>query len=596
MEKIQKTDRGALMRFTWHYWRRRPVAGLICVFFMMAAVAADVFIPVMTSKIVNSMTSALQGVPMAQAVDESWRYFLGFAATSLTYHLCHSTAIFCWNWFAVRNLYDIVTDGLAQVQRFSTDWHANSFAGATVRKLTRGMWSFDTFEDTIFMGFLPSVCMVVFTTIMLAITLPAIAIYSTIMVAIYVGVSVWMSLKILAPRFTLSAAADTRMGARLADIITGIPTVKSFATEHTENQRFQTVAQEWKRVALRAWQTSHATDLIRAFLRIGLLLGALGLTIWLWQTGKAKPGDLALVITAFFILGGYLRDIGRHINDLQRSASEVTDVVEFWQQQPDIRDHETAQALKINCTSDQRGEIVFDNVCFGYGKHDRLLFNDLSLTIQPGEKIALVGMSGSGKTSFVKLVQRLYDVNSGEIRIDGQNIAAVTQQSLRQAIALVPQEPILFHRTLAENIAYGRPGASMEQIVDAARQAYADDFIAHLPDGYQTLVGERGIKLSGGERQRVAIARAILADCPILIMDEATSSLDSVSEHEIQKAMAHLMHGRTTLTIAHRLATIRQVDRILVFEKGKIVEQGNHDSLIARPDSLYRRLHDMQAL
>ena len=172
----------------------------------------------------------------------------------------------------------------------------------------------------------------------------------------------------------------------------------------------------------------------------------------------------------------------------------------------------------------------------------------------------------------------------------------MTQQSLRQAIALVPQEPILFHRTLAENIAYGRPSATMAEIIAAARQAYAHDFITALPDGYQTLVGERGVKLSGGERQRIAIARAILADCPILIMDEATSSLDSVSEHQIQKAMAHLMEGRTTLTIAHRLATIRQVDRILVFDKGEIVEQGRHHQLIANPHSLYRHLHDMQTL
>ena len=562
----------------------------------MAAVGIDVLIPVITGNIVNSMTSAIQGTPTEHAIRQSWDYFTDFIILSVLYHAFFSTALFCWNRFAVNNLYDIITDGLEQVQRFSTDWHANSFAGATVRKLTRGMWSFDVFEDTLFMGFLPAFCMVTGITIMMFVMLPEIAIYSTLMVAIYIAVSVWMSLNILAPRFTQSAEADTRMGAGLADIITGIPTIKSFATEKAENARFRQVAREWQYLALRAWQTAHVTDLVRALLRIGLLLGALGLTIWLWQTGKAKPGDLAMVITAFFMMGGYLRDIGRHINDLQRSASEVADIVEFWQQHPGIGDDDTARDLVLSPNAHQRGSIVFENVSFGYGQHDRLLFNNLSITIQPGEKIALVGMSGSGKTSFIKLVQRLYDVNSGEIRIDGQNIAAVTQQSLRRAIALVPQEPILFHRTLAENIAYGRPGASMEQIIDAARQAYAHDFITALPDGYQTLVGERGVKLSGGERQRIAIARAILADCPILIMDEATSSLDSVSEHQIQKAMAHLMQGRTTLTIAHRLATIRQVDRILVFDKGKIVEQGRHTQLIANPHSLYRHLHDMQTL
>ncbi|WP_429944176.1 ABC transporter ATP-binding protein, partial [Brucella abortus] len=206
------------------------------------------------------------------------------------------------------------------------------------------------------------------------------------------------------------------------------------------------------------------------------------------------------------------------------------------------------------------------------------------------------GHSGSGKTTFVKLIQRLYDVNGGAILIDGQNIADVTQASLRSQIAIVQQEPILFHRTLAENIAYARPGASQAEIEEAARLASAHDFISRLPKGYRTLVGERGVKLSGGERQRVAIARAFLADAPILILDEATSSLDSESEVLIQHAMERLMVGRTTLVIAHRLSTVRALDRLLVFDKGRIVEEGNHDALIRKSDGIYRRLFERQAL
>jgi ATP-binding cassette subfamily B protein len=241
------------------------------------------------------------------------------------------------------------------------------------------------------------------------------------------------------------------------------------------------------------------------------------------------------------------------------------------------------------------GEIVFDHVRFAYSGQPRALFEDLNVHIQPGEKIALVGPSGSGKSTFVKLVQRLYDVTGGSVRIDGQNIAEVTQESLRQSIALVPQDPILFHRSLAANIAYGRPGASKDQIVAAARQAYAHEFIDVLPKRYSTLVGERGVKLSGGERQRVAIARAILADTPILLLDEATSSLDSISEHYIQRALETLMEGRTTITIAHRLSTVKNADRILVFDQGRIVEEGTHEQLILREGSHYRRLHEMQA-
>ena len=242
------------------------------------------------------------------------------------------------------------------------------------------------------------------------------------------------------------------------------------------------------------------------------------------------------------------------------------------------------------------GQIIFDQINFTYDNQNELIYRNFSIRIEPGEKVALVGHSGSGKSTFVKLLQRLYDVQSGEIYIDAQNIAEVTQSSLRKAIALVPQDPILFHRSLIDNIAYGNDQASEEEIIAAARQAYAHEFIENLPQGYDTLVGERGIKLSGGERQRVAIARAILSDAPVLILDEATSSLDSVSEDYIQRALAELMKGRTTITIAHRLSTIKNVDRILVFNQGKIVEQGTHSALLADQQSHYKKLYDMQVL
>jgi ATP-binding cassette subfamily B protein len=242
------------------------------------------------------------------------------------------------------------------------------------------------------------------------------------------------------------------------------------------------------------------------------------------------------------------------------------------------------------------GGIEFENVTFHYGSHLMPLYRDFSVSIRPGERVGLVGHSGSGKTTFVKLIQRLYDVNKGRILIDGQDIAQAKQASLRSQIAIVQQEPILFHRSLAENIAYGRPGASQAEIEHAAKLASAHDFIVSLPKGYSTLVGERGVKLSGGERQRVAIARAFLADTPILILDEATSSLDSESEVLIQQAMERLMTGRTTLVIAHRLSTVRALDRLLVFDRGKVVEEGKHELLVRKENGIYRRLFERQAL
>jgi ATP-binding cassette subfamily B protein len=279
-----------------------------------------------------------------------------------------------------------------------------------------------------------------------------------------------------------------------------------------------------------------------------------------------------------------------HINNLQRSVNDMEELVAIHGEPIGIADAPDARPIDI-----QGGRIVFDDVTFHYGGHRAPLYDGLSVEIRAGERVGLVGRSGSGKTTFVKLVQRLYDVSGGKILIDGQDIAKAEQHSLRSQIAIVQQDPILFHRTLAENIAYGRPGASMAAVEQAARLANAHDFILRLPKGYGTLVGERGVKLSGGERQRVALARAFLADAPVLILDEATSSLDSESEGLIQQAMERLMKGRTSIVIAHRLSTVRSLDRILVFDRGEIVEQGTHAALTTRPGGVYRSLFELQA-
>jgi ATP-binding cassette subfamily B protein len=291
------------------------------------------------------------------------------------------------------------------------------------------------------------------------------------------------------------------------------------------------------------------------------------------------------------MLQGYLRDVGMHIRNLQRSVNDMEELVSLERQPLGIEDLPGARAIVIG-----KGEIRFEHVTFHYGANATPLYRDFSVRIAPGERVGLVGHSGSGKTTFIKLIQRLYDVSEGRISIDGQDIAHAKQTSLRSQIAIVQQEPVLFHRSLAENIAYARPHASRAEIERAARLANAHDFISALPNGYDTLVGERGIKLSGGERQRVAIARAFLADAPILILDEATSSLDSESEVLIQQAMERLMFGRTTLVVAHRLSTVRALDRLLVLDKGKVIEEGSHETLIRLENGLYRRLFERQAL
>jgi ATP-binding cassette subfamily B protein len=294
---------------------------------------------------------------------------------------------------------------------------------------------------------------------------------------------------------------------------------------------------------------------------------------------------VAVIIASFLLMSGYLRNIGENIRMAQRGLADVEDVARYARTDPQVPDRPDAPDF-----IGQRGEIVLENVTFGYQGAAAPIYERFSLHIAPGERLALVGPTGSGKSTFVKLIQRLYDLQAGRIVIDGQDIATVTQGSLRRAIAAVPQDPALFHRTIAENIAYARPDATTEEIRLAARRARADAFIDALPGGYETLVGERGVKLSGGERQRVAIARAFLADAPILVLDEATSSLDVETEVLIQAATEELMAGRTTIVIAHRLSTIRGADRILVFQDGQVVEEGRHGDLVARGGA-YARLH-----
>jgi ATP-binding cassette subfamily B protein len=261
---------------------------------------------------------------------------------------------------------------------------------------------------------------------------------------------------------------------------------------------------------------------------------------------------------------------------LQKGLDDAEDVASFARETPQVADRPGAPPFRGG-----QGEIVLDAVTFRYRNAEAPLYENFSLRIAPGEKVALVGPTGAGKSTFVKLIQRLYDLQSGRILIDGQDVAGVVQTSLRAAIAVVPQDPALFHRSIGENIAYARAGASQDEIELAARRARAHDFIQRLPKGYDTLVGERGVKLSGGERQRVAIARAFLADAPVLVFDEATSSLDVETERLVQGAMEELMAGRTTIVIAHRLSTIRGADRILVFEDGRVVEEGTHRTLKA---------------
>jgi ATP-binding cassette subfamily B protein len=568
-----------VLAFVAGYWRRRPwrIGGTIVT--ALLAVGFETWTPRAAQTLIDITGQPARG----QAVWGAWTVLVGvFLASALVRNA--GFRVF-WNPLAAHNMEEMTNEGFRRVQSFSSDWHADNFAGATVRRLSRAMWGYDVVSDAVLMWVGPALIVLLALSVSMMISWPLIGAFSLGMVVVYIVATAALSTVYVQSANRRSVAMDSRIGGALADSISTNPTVKGFGAEPREEARIATVTREWREATLITWNRYMTVWLAQNLLLAALLAGLTGLVVNDWLNGRAKAGGVGMVITTFLIMSGYLRNMGDNIRMLQRGLADVEDVARYATTVGDVRDAPDAAPFLPEV-----GGIALEQVSFRYKSAERPLYDDFSLEIRPGERVALVGPTGSGKSTFVKLLQRLYDVQGGRVLIDGQDIALVRQQDLRRAIAVVPQDPALFHRSIAENIGYARPDATVEEIQLAAKRARAHDFIAALPKGYETLVGERGVKLSGGERQRVAIARAFLADAPILVLDEATSSLDVETEVQVQAATEELMAGRTTIVIAHRLSTIRGADRILVFDGGRIVEEGRHGELVAKGGA-YARLH-----
>lgn len=579
----RKATIGQIARFIWRLWRSQPGKLAWFASFFSLAVACDLALPFASARLVEALASG----PSEESVRRAaWGYGL-FAAIAFAFYFARNTGVRFWIPFAANNMQAIVAGGFRDVQRFSADWHADNFAGATVRRVSRAMWAYDMISDTLVWFVFPALFVLLGVTVLTAAQWPLIGLFTAVTILAFLSASFLSARYYVAGATRASNAADTRIGAALADAIGSNATVKAFGAETREQARFETVALDWNRKSQVTWTRYTNAWVVQNLLLFVLQAGLLGLVLREWMNGRASAGDAVFAITAFMLVSGYLRTLGENIQNLQKGIAEIEDVVAYAADRATVEDKPGAATFARGA-----GRIVFDRVSFGYKNAAEALYSDFSLEIAPGETVALVGPTGSGKSTFVKLVQRLYDIDAGAIRIDGQDVREVSQASLRQAIALVPQDPALFHRALRENIAYAKPEAPLEEVVACAKRARAHDFIERLPLGYETEVGERGVKLSGGERQRVALARAFLADAPILILDEATSSLDVETEREVQAAMAELKQGRTTIIIAHRLSTVREADRILVFNQGRIVEQGRHAELV-NAHGLYARLNAM---
>lgn len=466
-------------------------------------------------------------------------------------------------------------------------FYSNAFGGALVRKVTRLGRAFEDIADQIQWSLMQIVISLVGTLIIFWLRSPTIAIilavWTVVFLLVNTAISMWKN-----KYDTIRAEIDSEATGVLADAISNAVTIQQFTGKQHEDRLFGNVIGRWRRMHTLTWNIGNAIDGVQALLMIIINAVAVIYAVHLYVDGVFTLGDLVLVQTALVLLFNRLWDFGRVIRHLYEGFADAKEMVDILNTPHEVRDKKGAKKLKV-----KNGTVEFKDVTFAYNA-DRPIIEGMNMNIAPHEKVAFVGPSGAGKSTLTKLMLRFFDVQQGKILVDGQNIADVTQNSLRDAVALVPQDPILFHRSLMENIRYGRRDATDKEVIAAAKKARADEFVHRLPKGYDTMVGERGVKLSGGERQRVAIARAILKNAPVLILDEATSSLDSESERLIQDALHDLMEKKTVIVIAHRLSTIMAMDRIVVMERGAVTETGTHAELLTN-DGTYARLWNIQA-
>lgn len=479
---------------------------------------------------------------------------------------------------------ELYINALKELAQKDQAFFNDNFAGSLTKKaLTYGR-NFESFLDTITFSVVSQGMSLIFALVILWLLSPILA----VLLIGFILTAAAIIIPFVRRRQKLVREREKQsnhMSGYVADVIGNISAVHAFGHEDFEEKQHRTNVHNYTSALLRSWLYD-TKNIHRSALSINVLTNVVGLSVAL-LVGK----DAATTATIFIVFNYFahatrimfdFNSIYRQLESAITGAAEFTTLRQFT---PAIYNAPGAKKLDVT-----RGEVVFNNVHFTYPETpDRKLFDNLNLTIPAGQKIAFVGRSGGGKTTITKLLLRFIDINDGELLIDGQNIATHTIASLRHSIAYVPQDPAMFHRSITDNIRYGRLDATDEEIREAAHKAHALEFIEKLPEGFDTLVGERGVKLSGGQRQRIAIARAILKDAPILVLDEATSALDSESEKYIQDALSKLMHNRTSIVIAHRLSTIAKLDRIIVLDNGEVIEDGSHDELL-KQNGTYAKL------
>lgn len=578
MQKKEKQIPKKPLRFWW--FSSRPHLPFVIVAFSAVTIAEVISsgLPYFFGKIVDTATSS--------AFDLVWFWVIGYIVALGVMYVSYRTSGF----FGMRYVTGTHMSGynalFAYLARQSHGYFSNRFAGSVANKISHAAHGAEQFTDDLLWNFYPKVIYFVVSGILIFASSTLVGI---IYVTLIVGILVlnYFFVRHRKPYVVNHAEEHSKLRGVTVDVITNIAAVQQFARYTKELFRIGNQVEKNRVADIKQWRLEEFALLANNIIIMVALSIMMVVMATLLQEHKVTLGDFVIVLTLMFGMIGTLTFIGHSMGRFIRVYGEIEEGLDEILVPHDIVDFPKAKPLNV-----ARGEIAFKEVGFAYGT--RSVFKDFELLIPGGQRVGLVGPSGSGKTTFVSLLLRQQDVHEGEVQIDEQNIRKVTLDSLREAVAIVPQEPALFHRSIRENIAYGKPDATDEEVKEAAKRAQAHEFIVELPEGYDTLVGERGVKLSGGQRQRVAIARAILKNAPILVLDEATSSLDSESEAAIQKALQELMRGKTVIAIAHRLSTIKAMDRIIVLENGKIAEDGNHEKLV-EAGGTYARLWNHQA-
>jgi len=573
------------IKIYWSHIRRMKWLFFGMIFFAVASNIFSTIVPIFMKKIVDIISGSGGRAEMFKPVIGVLFIAAGIEAGRW---LCSRLATIFDITFLSRMLSEINNASFRRLHLNSFSFFSNNFSGSLVKKVNYFTRAFENLADNFLWGLIP------IATSMAVIVSVLFLRDKTMGLGALGWLVVFFTLNLFFSRWKykydiMANEAVSRTTGFLADTITNSSCLKLYNGYQREVKSFADLNEEVRRKNVFTWGMEELFNAISSFLMIILEVGLLWFALKLWRDGIFTPGDFVLVQTYVIIIIGQSWQFGRIVRTFYRSFSDAEEMTVLLQTTPEILDKPGAKNLKVS-----EGKIEFRQVLFCYHETRKIL-EDFNLTIKPGEKIALIGPSGAGKTTVIKLLLRNFDLTGGHILIDGQDIAGVTQESLWQNISLVPQDPVLFHRTLKENIRYGRPEASDEEVVEASKMAHCHEFISGLSEAYDTFVGERGIKLSGGERQRVAIARAILRNAPILVLDEATSSLDSESERLIQDALEKLMRDKTVIVIAHRLSTIRKMDRIIFIDEGQIKEEGTHAELEKKEAGLYRHLWEMQA-